>query len=128
MNRFGSTTLAITLLATLSASAKVMPHFDNVDGNDDGFINKVEAKGSAVLREFFGELDRNKDFQIDESEFARLKTLVTNANQKSGRPELPKRRRSCSACGIVSDATTAIAVDSLRVIGGFLPRWWECLF
>lgn len=61
-----------------------MPAFKNVDKDEDGVISLQESKssGNTTLKNFFAQLDSNKDSEVTTSEFERLKDLVKAANAK----------------------------------------------
>ena len=55
----------------VTASPKVMPLFDVVDRNGDGYLDGKEVRQVAGLPAQFEKMDHNRDGRLDRVEFAR---------------------------------------------------------
>jgi Ca2+-binding EF-hand superfamily protein len=63
--------VSATASPSASAGSSVVPAFDLVDRNRDGYIDRKEAQAVPGLPESFDAMDRNRDGRLDRLEFAR---------------------------------------------------------
>ncbi len=64
----------IALLALASSSAAFAAvDFNSFDANGDGVISKTEAQANAQLARLFDKLDTDKDGELSQQEFSKVK-------------------------------------------------------
>jgi hypothetical protein len=63
--------MKVTASPGASAGSSVVPVFDLVDRNRDGYIDRKEARAVPGLAESFDSMDSNRDGRLDRVEFAR---------------------------------------------------------
>ncbi len=64
------------LAAEAEASLSLVPTFEVLDSDNDGFINKDEIETQPAVARRFELMDANADQKLDTGEFARLETLI----------------------------------------------------
>ena len=72
--------VALTVCASVNAQeagnqTEKAPAFNEVDADHNGLITQVEAEKNERLAEMFGQLDTNKDRQLDDREYAQIEQL-----------------------------------------------------
>lgn len=65
-------------------SDEEMPRFQEIDTNQDGYLNFGEVQGFPAFKAAFGALDANRDGRVDEEEYGRFRNMnVDRANDPS---------------------------------------------
>ncbi|MGB8435481.1 MAG: hypothetical protein WCE38_14575 [Burkholderiales bacterium] len=60
------------LLASAAGLALAAPSFGDLDKNKDGYISQTEAKGDSSVMAGFAGADKNRDGKLDPAEFAAI--------------------------------------------------------